>query len=159
VEELFGLPSVNNPIPAPETNAFGDGYNYAALVNDLSDLFVDGAIPATPDLKVTRSRIQEDHQNFFQLLEVRNIGRSPVPAPLFVALDNLSTNATLVNPDGVTSVLAPLGSPYVSVPLGDSDSDDALRPGQSRTLILEFLDPTREDINYDTRVLSVTPVP
>ena len=41
----FRSPNVNNPIPASETNNFG-GFNNVATVNDLSDLFVPGAIPA-----------------------------------------------------------------------------------------------------------------
>jgi len=44
-EELFELPFVSNPIPATETNAAGTGFNDVATVNDLSDLFVRGAIP------------------------------------------------------------------------------------------------------------------
>jgi phosphatidylinositol-3-phosphatase len=43
-EELFDLPFVNNPIPTTETNAAGTGFNNVATVNDLSDLFVRGAI-------------------------------------------------------------------------------------------------------------------
>ena len=45
MEEIFGLPLLNNPIPMNETNNFG-GYNNVATVNDLSDLFVPGTIPA-----------------------------------------------------------------------------------------------------------------
>jgi hypothetical protein len=41
---VFGLPELDNPIPAAETNAFG-GHNDVATVNDLSDLFVPGTIP------------------------------------------------------------------------------------------------------------------
>jgi hypothetical protein len=44
-EELFGLPFVNNPIPASETNVSGAGFNTVAKVNDLRDLFVPRAIP------------------------------------------------------------------------------------------------------------------
>jgi hypothetical protein len=44
-EELFGLPFINNPIPATETNVSGMGFNKVATVNDLRDLFVRGAIP------------------------------------------------------------------------------------------------------------------
>ena len=36
MEEIFGLPLINNPIPADETN-FDGGYNNVATVNDLSD--------------------------------------------------------------------------------------------------------------------------
>jgi hypothetical protein len=46
MQEIFGLgPSfLNNAIPAAETNASGVGYNNVGSVNDLSDLFVSGAI-------------------------------------------------------------------------------------------------------------------
>jgi hypothetical protein len=44
-EELFGLPFINNPIPATETNVSGKGFNRVATVNDLRDLLVPGAIP------------------------------------------------------------------------------------------------------------------
>jgi hypothetical protein len=52
MEEIFGLPNVNNPIPTVETNNFG-GFNNVATVNDLSDLFVPGAIPAPASASVT----------------------------------------------------------------------------------------------------------
>lgn len=42
-EELFGLLELNNPIPSSETNNFG-GYNTVGSANDLSDLFVTGAL-------------------------------------------------------------------------------------------------------------------
>jgi len=74
---------------------------------------------------------------------------------------NLSTNATLVNTAGTTTVLAPLGSPYVSIRVGDGDGDgdDVLRHHESGLAVLEFLDPSGGDIEYDTRVLNVTPAP
>lgn len=43
-EEIFSLPTLNNPIPSGETNVFG-GFNTVGSVNDLSDLFVAGVIP------------------------------------------------------------------------------------------------------------------
>jgi len=43
-EEVFGFTALNNPIPTGETNVFG-GFNAVSTVNDLSDLFVPGAIP------------------------------------------------------------------------------------------------------------------
>ena len=43
-EEVFGAAPLNNPIPAAETNALG-GFNTVSGANDLSDLFVPGAIP------------------------------------------------------------------------------------------------------------------
>ncbi len=162
LEEIFGLPLLNNPIPLNETNNFG-GYNNVATASDLSDLFVPGTIPAPISLSVTSLGFVQDFHthHYFQLVQVKNTGATPVPAPLFLVLDNLSPNATLLNADGTTAVLAPLGSPYVSVRFGDGDDhdDDVLRPHQSKTVRLEFLDPTAAAINYNARVLSVTPAP
>ena len=42
-EEVFGLSPLNNPIPAGETNVFGL-FNTVGAANDLSDLFVAGAL-------------------------------------------------------------------------------------------------------------------
>ena len=47
MQQIFGLgPYLNNPIPATETNSSGVGYNNVSSVNDLSDLFQPGVIPA-----------------------------------------------------------------------------------------------------------------
>src|SRR5690242_10264766 len=58
--EAFHLPFVNNPIPTNETDATGIGYNNVAAVNDLSDLFVPGAIPAPEKVSVSRGRLFVD---------------------------------------------------------------------------------------------------
>ena len=161
MEELFGLPMVNNPIPMVETNNEG-GYNNVATVNDLSDLFMPGAVPS-PSLSVTYGGFVQNYHNqhFMQTVYITNNGGTPAPAPLFLALDNLSSNATLLNSDGTTAVLAPLGSPYVKVRVGDGDgdSDDVLRPHKTVTVTLDFLDPSNGAITYDARVLNVTPAP
>jgi hypothetical protein len=157
LEEIFSLPALNNPIPVNETNASG-GYNNVAIVNDLSDLFVTGAVPAAPSVSVTRGGfvLDPETQRGVQFVHITNTSTTPVPAPLFLTLDNLSANATLVNAAGTTAVLAPLGSPYVSVRLGE---DDVLRPNETKTVKLVFLDPSGGAIDFDTRVLPVTPAP
>jgi hypothetical protein len=156
LEELFSLPLLNNPIPATETNNYG-GYNSVSTVNDLSDLFVPGVIPAPANLTVTGfGFITNPHnQNVSQLVQITNNGSTPVSAPLFLALDNLA-NATLANADGTTALIAPLGSPYVSVSLGENG---VLRPHQSQTVKLQFLDPSNAVITYTARLLNVTPAP
>jgi len=162
IEEIFGLPAVNNPIPATETNAEG-GFNNVATVNDLSDLFAAGTIPAPPSLSVTNDDLDHHSEYYSQLVHITNTGATPVPAPLFLVLDNLGTNATLLNSSGTTAVLAPLGSPFVKVSLGERDDGDeqrdVLRPHETKTVKLEFLNPSGDAITYGTRVLSVTPAP
>ena len=157
IEEIFALPNVNNPIPASETNNFG-GFNNVATVNDLSDLFVPGAIPAPASASVTGEGFVFDRhtQTYSQVVHIANDGTSPIAEPLWLALDNLSANATVSNADGTTAVLAPLGSPYVGVPVG---GDGILHPHEVKTVKLEFLDPSGDPITYAARVLDVTPAP
>lgn len=45
MEEIFGLPFVDNPIPKDETAVGMKGYSRVADANDLSDLFKPGVIP------------------------------------------------------------------------------------------------------------------
>ena len=156
MEEIFGLPNVNNPIPANETNNFG-GYNNVATANDLSDLFVDGTIPtanvsATPGNLVFNPHTKE----YSEVVRLTNDGDAAVPTPLWLVLDNLSANVTLLNADGTTSVLAPLGSPYIAI---DTRGDSIFGPHETRTVQLKFANVIGQSIHYDTRVLSVTPAP
>ena len=157
LEEVFGLPFVNNPIPVNETNNFG-GYNNVATVNDLSDLFVPGAIPAPASFSVTPGNFVHDKltQHLKQEVQIENNGQTPASAPLFLVLDNLTPGVTLANADGVTGVLAPLGSPYVRIPVGE---DGVLRPHETKTVTLDFIDPSNAAISSNVRVLPVTPAP
>jgi hypothetical protein len=68
----------------------------------------------------------------------------------------LSANATLANADRATAVLAPLGSPYVSVPVG---GDGILHQHEVKTVHLDFFNPSGGPITYAARVLDVTPAP
>jgi phosphatidylinositol-3-phosphatase len=155
MEEIFALPNVNNPIPAGETNNFG-GHNNVATVNDLSDLFVPGTIP-TANLSVTPGNLVFDPhtQRYHQLVRITNNGDGPAPTPVRLVLDNLTANATLLNADGTTTILAPLGSPFIGIDRGNS----TFGPHETRTVQLEFANPGGQGINYDTRVLSVVPTP
>jgi hypothetical protein len=165
MDELFGLPFLNNPIPAAETNAAGDAQNNVFTANDLSDLFVPGVIPAPPSLRVTheRAELHRHTQQVTQVVRITNVGTSPVVGPLFLVLDNLGPNVSLLDADGVSTALAPLGSPFVQVDLGDDGDDDGddnvLRPHRTRTVRLRFSDPARAAVTYDARALPVTPAP
>ncbi len=160
-EEVFGLPLVNNPIPVTETNVFGT-YNNVALVSDLSDLFKSGVIPAPANLSVSEGPFIRDFftHNVRQTVFITNDGNTPVSAPIFLALDNLSSDANLLNSDGTTQILAPLGSPYIQVPVGSFGfSNGTLLPHQSAQVTLFFQDPSAGAITYTARALNVTPAP
>jgi hypothetical protein len=117
---------------------------------------------------VSAGKLQADPHtgHVFQQVQIKNTGNTPVPASMFLVLDNLSTNATVVNSGGLkTAMLAPLGSPYVSVNLtgpdhgvGNNADNNFLQPNGTVTLTLEFLS-TGGAITYDARVLTVTATP
>jgi phosphatidylinositol-3-phosphatase len=157
-EEVFGLPLANNPIPANETN-FDGTFNNVATANDLSDMFVPEAIPASANLSVTEGGLIADPAGNYvrQTVHITNNGNTPVVGPIFLALDGLTTGVTLANSEGGTQVLAPLGSPYVSVRGGFGEG--ILQPHQSSTVELQFIDPAAAAISYTARVLNVTPAP
>ncbi len=157
IEEIFGLPALNNPIPSNEVSTEG-GFNTVATVNDLSDLFVAGVIPSPATYSVTSDGSQVDNktQHIKQVVHIKNTSSTPAPGPLFLVLDNLEGSISLVNAAGTTGVLAPLGSPYVSVPVGGNGT---LSPNESKSVTLEFANPSNAALTYDTRVLSVVPAP
>lgn len=87
-------------------------------------------------------------QQFYQTLTLTNNSGSLISGPFAVVLDGLSSNANLFNSQGVTSCAVPLGSPYISTGAG------GLAPGASASLVLQFTNPTRASITYNTRVLA-----
>ena len=157
VQEIYGLSFVNNLIPASETNAASAGYNNVATVNDLSDLFAPGTIPA-PSYTVTREPAKLDPETGLvkQVVHIANEGNGAAPAPLFLVVQNLSANATLTNADGTTIALPPLGSPFVEVRVG---GDEVLRPHETKTVQLLFSDSNGSEITYNTLVAPVVPSP
>jgi hypothetical protein len=159
MEEIFGLPFLNNPIPLSETKASGSGYNNVASMNDLGDLFKDGVIPTVPVVTVDAGpQVRKPHtQEVSQVVRIKNEGTTDIPGPLYLVLDNLSAGVSVDGADGATSVLAPLGSPYIQI--GDAGDDNVIHPHQTIVVKLNFLSASSAPIRYTTRVLPVTPTP
>jgi hypothetical protein len=86
-------------------------------------------------------------KRYAQIVTLTNNGTSSIAGPISLALDDLSSNASLFNSAGTTACAAPLGSPYVTLP-------GPLAPGASATVVLQFTDPTKTGITYTTRVLA-----
>ncbi|MGA3018566.1 MAG: hypothetical protein ABSF62_15700 [Bryobacteraceae bacterium] len=107
------------------------------------DILADGLVTVTKGAFVYNFTTGR----FNQQIQVTNLTQNPVPGPISVVLDNLSSNATLFNASGVTSVQLPAGSPYANT--------SGLAAGASETFTLSFIDPTRTPITYNTpRVLA-----
>ncbi len=115
--------------------------------------------PPPPAANVTSSvtivrgglRLNRADSLFTQVVTVTNSGATPLAAPFSLVLDNLSANATFVGTDGITTAVAPIGSPYINASLGAAT---ALNPGESVSITLQFSDPTEAGITYTTRVLA-----
>ena len=112
---------------AGAATGFGTG-----TAQDMTDLFVAGAIPASiPTLKVAGSgyTINARAKTATQTVTVTNLLSSSVTAPIYLAVSNLNT--TLTNAAGTTQHNAPTGSPYVYVTSG-------LAAGASANVVLQF---------------------
>ncbi len=120
----------------------------AAFAPDLADLFAADALNGP--LSITRSGYVRDRRtgHWYQQVTVKNTGATQLAGSVFIILDGLSANATLVNATGVTNN-PPAGSPYLSVP----GTASGLAAGASATVVLEFTDPSNQGIAYTPRVL------
>lgn len=85
---------------------------------------------------------------FSQTVTLTNTSGEAIAGPISIALDDLSENASLFNGAGATSCTLPSGSPYLN------SSATTLASGASATTVLQFADPTRASITYNTRVLA-----
>jgi len=86
-------------------------------------------------------------KRYAQTVTLTNNGASAIAGPISLALDDLSSDATLFNAVGTTACAVPAGSPYVQIA-------GPLAPGASANVVLQFADPTKSGITYSTRVLA-----
>jgi hypothetical protein len=93
-------------------------------------------------------RLNHATNQFVQTVTITNTSAGNIPGPVSLALDNLSTNATLVGANGSTSCTIPAGSSFFNVQQGP------LASGQSVTATLQFSNPSNQGISYSPRVLA-----
>jgi hypothetical protein len=86
---------------------------------------------------------------FMQTVTLTNNG-ADILGPFALALDGLSSNATLSNVSGTTACSAEPGSPFAAVDPGAT----TWSRGQKVTVDVEFIDPTLAGITYTPRVLA-----
>jgi hypothetical protein len=86
-------------------------------------------------------------QRFTQTVTLTNAGNTSILGPVSLVLDSLSSNATLFNGSGSTACAVPLGSPFISV-------TGPLNAGANVSVVLQFTNPTKAGITYQTRVLA-----
>ena len=112
------------------------------------------ATDVNSNVSATRSGISFSPvtQRFGQVITITNTSSATITGPIKLVLDNLSSNAKLVNATGSTSCDAPIGSPYVQMNV-------TLPPGHIVTTPVVFTDPTKAAITFDTRVLGGAGLP
>lgn len=89
---------------------------------------------------------------FQQTVTLRNNGTGALAGPVAIVFDNLSANASLFNPGGSTACAAPLGRPFLIVPVG---ADELFTPGETATAALEFTNSQpAAAITYTPRILA-----
>lgn len=101
----------------------------------------DASVTVTPGPFVFHRGSNE----YVQKVTVTNNSGSVIKGVSSLVLQNLSSNATLVNQSGTTVNLAPTGSPY-------RDSHDTLDVGETITYTLKFSNPTNAPITYTPSV-------
>jgi aryl-phospho-beta-D-glucosidase BglC (GH1 family) len=112
--------------------------------------------PSVSTFKVRSLMVDQDDDSIplKQKVRVRNIGSQPAVGPIYLVLDGLSLNTTLVNAAGLTVNVVPAGDPYILVTTGNLES------GQKAKVTLDFTATNPQgDITYTPNVMSDGMVP
>ena len=146
---LSGTPKLVGVFPF--TVVATDG-NSVSVTNHYS-VTIEGAVELDGDVSVTRGgfRFNRTSGHFVQQVTIKNKGILAWNGPISLVLDNLSAGVSLDSLAGVTDLLPPAGSPYATVSVG---ADNILHPGQSASILLEFIDPLKTAITYTPRLLA-----
>ena len=127
------------------------------LAKDFAVFVVENATSLLPPLNLTPAftvqrggfRLDRSTGFFVQPVVVTNTSNLPVPGSAYFILSGLPVGINLANKSGLTTTALP-GSSFVTLPL--SSDGRTLAPGQSTTLYLQFLNPTRASITYSSWV-------
>jgi hypothetical protein len=107
------------------------------------------ATDVSSQIAITRSGYAYNFmtQRFVQTVTLTNTGNTSVQGPVSLVLDGLSSNASLFNASGSTACAVPLGSPFLNLA-------GPLNPGANVPVVLQFTNPTKAGIIYQTRILA-----
>ncbi|MGI8743750.1 MAG: hypothetical protein ACR2NN_14470 [Bryobacteraceae bacterium] len=101
----------------------------------------------------TGFRLNNATKHFLQTVTITRSSTAPALSGAFaLALDGLSSNATLFSPAGITACSLPAGSPFIVLNAGST-----WVAGQSVTANLEFVNPTNTGITYSPHILAGGP--
>jgi hypothetical protein len=107
----------------------------------------------TPQVQVTLGGFRQNlvTRRWQQTVTLRNNTQSSIFGPVAFVLDNLSANATVLNPAGTTTCAEPFGRPFFLAPIGNTNFFAA---GSSVSLNLEFTTTAAGAITYTPRVIA-----
>jgi hypothetical protein len=107
----------------------------------------------TPQVQVTLGGFRQNlvTRRWQQTVTLRNNTQSAIFGPVAFVLDNLSANATVLNPAGTTTCAEPFGRPFFLAPIGNTNFFAA---GSSVSLNLEFTTTAAGAITYTPRVIA-----
>jgi hypothetical protein len=107
----------------------------------------------TPQVQITLGGFRQNlvTRRWQQTVTLRNGTQSSIFGPVALVLDNLSANATVLNPAGTTTCAEPAGRSFFLAPIGNTNFFAA---GSSVSLNLEFTTTTAGAITYTPRVIA-----
>jgi hypothetical protein len=109
------------------------------------------AVDASSQVSIIRGGFRYNRGTGRFMQQVTLTATAAVSGPVSLVLDNLSGNATLYGATGATTCTTPQGSPYINANVG---SDNTLTAGERVTVVLEFVNPSKQGIAYTTRILA-----
>jgi hypothetical protein len=139
-------------------SALNDAGQFVASNGNVAHFLLTPAGPCAQDVtsqvQITRTGFRYNHSTgLFSLIgSVTNTSGSPIPGPISLVVDNLSSNASLFGVSGDTLCAAPQGSPYINI--GNVGDGQSLAPGAAISGAINFIDPSLTGITYDLRVLA-----
>jgi pimeloyl-ACP methyl ester carboxylesterase len=113
----------------------------------------------TSQVTISKSGFRLDRTRgfFVQDIVVTNTSQSALPGPLYLVFSGLRNGVTLVNKSGLTQQLQPIGSPYIALSLPGEGL--TMPPGNSASFTLQFLNPSRQVMDYSLALLRTSVAP
>jgi len=109
----------------------------------------------TAQIDVQRSGFRLDRQTgfFVQNVVLTNSGSVPIAGPLFLVLPGLPSSVVLTSKSGLTQSIAPAGSAFLRLVVGGDGL--SIQPGQSISVLLQFLNANGAQISYTPKLTAV----
>ena len=157
-----GLPVILKAAPNPGYRFAGWSQNVADPANPSTAILMtssqtviagfeacDCARDVTSSIGLTYSgfTLNPMTKRYVQTVTLKNNSSTSIVAPVSLVLDQLTAEVTLYNATGITSLILPAGSPYIS-------ANTNLSPGQSVSVQLQFTNQGNVAIAYTARVLA-----